>query len=444
MELPMRHSLPVPRTWNRRVKASVIRILALSHYTFTALVARAARARDRQTRLQAEIERLEHELALLQDEMRIKDSRMARVPAHRRPFYTPPERMSILELRAARGWSARQTADRFLLTLNTVAAWMARIDEEGPHALLRLSEPVNKFPDLVRYIVRRLKLICPRLGKVKIAAMLCRAGLHLAPTTVGRILREEPVPPEPIAAAAVGPVVRANRPNHVWHVDLSAVPTRLGFWVPWLPGALPQEWPFCWWVAVVVDHFSRRVQGFAVFAAKPDARALCSFLGRTIRNVGAAPRHLISDKESMFTSDEFRGWCRRRKIGLRYGAVGKHGSIAIIERFFRSMKNEYTRRIVVPLRREPARLGIAIYVGWYNNHRPHSALGVRTPQEVYSGRKPKCLRPRLELRPRWPRDAPCAAPQAPIDPDLTDAVRLEVRFLGGRRHLPIVSLRRAA
>ena len=89
--------------------------------------------------------------------------------------------------------------------------------------------------------------------------MLCRAGLHLAPTTVARMLKEEPSFPEPAAAAAaVEPVVTANRANHVWHVDLSAVPTRLGFWAPWLPGALPQQWPFAFWVAVVLDHFSRR------------------------------------------------------------------------------------------------------------------------------------------------------------------------------------------
>ena len=83
---------------------------------------------------------------------------------------------------------------------------------------------MNKFPDLVRYIVRRLKLLCPRLGKVKIAEMLCRAGLHLAPTTVGRFLREDATYPEPLEAMVVpSPVVKAKRPNELWHVDLTAV-----------------------------------------------------------------------------------------------------------------------------------------------------------------------------------------------------------------------------
>jgi len=123
-------------------------------------------------------------------------------------------------------------------------------------------------------------------------------------------------------------------------------------------------------------------------------------VGRAIATAGDAQRHLISDKESMFTSDAFRGWCRRRGIRLRYGAVGKHGSIAIVERFIRSMKHECTRRLVVPLRRERTRRELAFYVEWYNAHRPHGALAVRTPDEVYGGLPPACEKPRLELRSR--------------------------------------------
>jgi hypothetical protein len=43
---------------------------------------------------------------------------------------------------------------------------------------------VNKFPDFVAYFVRRLKILCPTLGKVRIAQILARAGLHLGPTTI--------------------------------------------------------------------------------------------------------------------------------------------------------------------------------------------------------------------------------------------------------------------
>ena len=61
----MDHKIPLPRGWNRRAKSAIIHILALSHYTFTVLVARAANDRNRRTRIRAEIDRLEHEIALL-------------------------------------------------------------------------------------------------------------------------------------------------------------------------------------------------------------------------------------------------------------------------------------------------------------------------------------------------------------------------------------------
>ena len=61
-DAPMSHKIPLPRAWNRRVKAAVLHILALSHYAFTALDARAANERNHWTRLRAEIDRLNHEL----------------------------------------------------------------------------------------------------------------------------------------------------------------------------------------------------------------------------------------------------------------------------------------------------------------------------------------------------------------------------------------------
>ena len=124
--------------------------------------------------------------------------------------------MAILELRAARGWSLKQTADTFLITAATIASWSARIDESGPNALLQLPVPVNRYPDFVRYLVRRLKTLCPTMGKARIADTLCRAGLHLGATTVGRILREERIPDPGDAEDSTGRVVTASRPNHVW------------------------------------------------------------------------------------------------------------------------------------------------------------------------------------------------------------------------------------
>ncbi len=81
--------LPLPRGWKRRVRSSVLHILALSHYTFTAMPARAANQRNRRARLQAEIERLSYEIALLQEELRIKDGRPLRRKSTARVDHRP-------------------------------------------------------------------------------------------------------------------------------------------------------------------------------------------------------------------------------------------------------------------------------------------------------------------------------------------------------------------
>jgi len=149
-----------------------------------------------------------------------------------------------------------QTAKVFLVTADTIGSWTKRIDEEGANALVQVASPVNKLPDYIRYLVQQLRLLCPSLGKQKIAQILGRAGLHLGTTTVGRILKEDPnpeptekqAPSQPAQEAAkaeaasvaepVLQVVTAKRINHVWHVDLTLVPTRLGFWASWLPCSL--------------------------------------------------------------------------------------------------------------------------------------------------------------------------------------------------------------
>ena len=147
---------------------------------------------------------------------------------------------------------------------------------------------------------------------------------------------------------------------------------------------------------------------------------------------------------SQFFCEGFKSWCERRGIRPRFGAVGKHGSVAIVERFILSMKSECTRVIPVPLELEQLRGELSFYVGWFNDQRPHTTLGVRTPYEVYHGLLAACEQPRLELRPRWPRDSRCASPQAPGAGDQGKAFRFKVTFIGSRRHLPVISLRRAA
>jgi transposase InsO family protein len=405
---------------------------------------RAASSRQALTRRVVELDRLRTEVALLAEELALKDERWERVHPHRRPHYRPVQRLRILELRAARGWSVQQTAERFHVSEETIMSWMRRLDESGEAGLVRADEPLNKFPAFVARLVRALKRTCPALGKKKIAQVLARAGLHLGVSTVGRMLERE-ISPSDVGAEM--PIERprsttARRPNDIWHVDLTTVPTAAGFWVPWLPFARLQRWPFAWWVAVAVDHASRLVVGLAVFEHRPNSVEVTSFLKAAIERAKATPSTIITDRGRDF-GGAFHLWCRLRGIRRRLGAVAEHGSIAIVERFIRSMKSECTRRILVPFQLAAMQDELDGYATWFNEHRPNEALGGRTPLEVHSRAPPANARPRYEPREHWPKRSRCASPYAPMKGTAGARLELVVRNLANKTHLPVITIRRA-
>jgi putative transposase len=442
-------ALTIPKSWPRSVQAAIVQVIALAQYALAYTRSWAANSPNERIRLAARAGQLEQEVALLREEICIKDARTASIPAARRPHYGPTERLAILALRAARGWSLAQTAAVFQVTPATIASWGKRLDEEGPDPLLRTPEPVNKYPDFVRAIVQRLQGLCGSMGKVKIAQVLARAGLHLAASTVGRIRkeppREMPTPPPVKPMPSARRVVTAKHPDHVWHADLTVVPTRAGMWASWLPFALPQCLPFCWWVAVAVDHRSRKALGYAVFKKQPTSEQVRAFLGRLVAQVSAAPKYLVTDSGTQFTAEAFGDWCRRHGIRHRKGAVGQNGSIAVCERFIRTLKDGCTRALaVVPLVPRSLRRELSLFFAWYNQSRPHMTLGGSTPDEVYFKSRPANRAPRFEPRPNWPRGLPCAKPQTLVKGQPGVVLELKVDFAGGRRHLPRVTLCRAA
>jgi hypothetical protein len=70
----------------------------------------------------------------------------------------------------ARGWAANSINARVRL-----AAENDRL--HGANALLQLHEPVNKFPDFVRYIVQRLKTVNTPPAKAGGFGLRLKAGL---------------------------------------------------------------------------------------------------------------------------------------------------------------------------------------------------------------------------------------------------------------------------
>lgn len=184
--------------------------------------------------------------------------------------------------------------------------------------------------------------------------------------------------------------------------------------------------------------------GVAVFNSPPTSEAIRAFLGRAIHDAGQTPRHLVCDKGSQFWCPGFKDWCQRRGIKPRFGAVGQHGSLAVIERFILTLKLILGAVPMLPLRREAFRRELLSIVGWYNEHRPHITLGGRTPNEVYFARYPANRKPRWEPRSQWPRGSPCALPWAVVKSKPGARVELVLEFAQGRKHLPVVSLKRAA
>ena len=132
------------------------------------------------------------------------------------------------------------------------------------------------------------------------------------------------------------------------------------------------------------------------------------------------------------------------KIKPRFGAVGQYGSIAVIERSIRALKDEGLRRILLPLTLGKMREEANAIIAWYNTCRPHTTLGGRTPDERYRRVASACRRPRWEPRPHWPSDSPCASPQVKVRGKPGVRLRLVVDYYEGRKHLPIVTLKRAA
>jgi hypothetical protein len=98
---------------------------------------------------------------------------------------------------------------------------------------------------------------------------------------------------------------------------------------------------------------------------------------------------------------------------------------------------------LVPLRRAELRQEIDLLVSWYNEFRPHTTLRARTPNEVYFDRFPDVRKPRYEPRACWPRGSPCAKPWALMRQNPGARLAMQIACPGDRRHLPVVTLRRA-
>jgi len=130
-------SVPLPSSWPKHAKAATLHVISLANFALTQVRGWAANSPIHRVRLAAQLDQLKSEVAMLREEIRIKDARMAALAPQRRPHYPPSERMAILQLMAARGWSKAQTGRRFLVIDDTVASAAGQKLLRGCHAAWR-------------------------------------------------------------------------------------------------------------------------------------------------------------------------------------------------------------------------------------------------------------------------------------------------------------------
>ncbi len=333
-----------------------------------------------------------------QDAVAVRDilrARLAKLPERRRPHYTPRDRFRIPELKERNSWSASETARLFLLSPNTIYGWLAEVNHESETvgSLVRPDPPVQCFADTFRHLVRTLD----RLGfggNLKLAQVLARAGYRLSARSVGRI-RQEFSPPTPIPKSSRRKFLKARYPNHIFMADVTQVPSRFRL--------------FRFHIALVLDVFSRLPLAWKVFFFKPSSRKMTKLLRTAVRRFGA-PRYFVSDRGTEFTGSSFRHYLKRLGVRHRFGAIGQKGSIALIERFWRTLKQSlHARYPAPPLRLAELEERLRLELLYYAHFRPHQALDGATPAEVYYRTIPLPLNAVRPPRAR-PREGPNELP----------------------------------
>ena len=160
-------------------------------------------------------------------------------------------------------------------------------------------------------------------------------------------------------------------------------------------------WPT--WVLVAIDHFSRKVVACCPLEG-PNAGWVVGAMEEAFLQHGA-PRHLIGDQEKVFISDAFQELLIPWDVKQRFGAVGRHGSIAVTERAILTLKYERLKRVPVVRGLDHLAQLLRDFAIYYNEYRGHAALGGAVPSVIHRGEqwaKPeksaKTLPPNIERR----------------------------------------------
>jgi putative transposase len=233
----------------------------------------------------------------------------------------------------------------------------------------------KSIDDLLAARVHRLIQEHPTFGYRRIWAMLrSRQGLRINRKAVYRVLSVKGWfvhQRQPVARPRVrGRRSVASTSNARWATDITHIPCGRDGW-----GHL----------TAVIDCHDREIVGYE-FALRGRAREAeraveeaCIRRFGTLRPRGAKPI-VRSDNGLVFQSRRYRAACR--DYGLRQEFITPYTpeQNGMIERFFRSLKEECTWQHSFSSFREAKRT-IDRWIAWYNEERPHQSLGYLSPVE---------------------------------------------------------------
>ena len=228
----------------------------------------------------------------------------------------------------------------------------------------------GRRPELVglRGRLRELAQERRRFGYRRLTVLLRREGWTVNPKRVYRMYREEGLgvrqrKRKRIGAMGRQPLAIPVRPNERWSMDF-------------ISDALSAGRKFR--SLNIVDDFSRECLAAEVDTSLTGARVVRVL--EQLRERRGLPEILVTDNGPEFAGQALDVWAYERGVKLRFIEPGKPVQNAYIESFNGKMRDECLNEHWF-LSLGEARETIEAWRRDYNEVRPHSALGNRTPQE---------------------------------------------------------------
>ena len=154
--------------------------------------------------------------------------------------------------------------------------------------------------------------------------------------------------------------MKVTRPRQVYAADITYIPMAKGFL----------------YLVAVIDWHSRKAL----------AHRLSNTMEEAIVRYGA-PDIFNTDQGSQFTSQAFTGALKEHGVHISMDGKGRWLDNVYVERLWRSLKQEEVYRHAYETVAEAGK-GIADYLRYFNEERPHQGLDNRTPDDVFYKRKP--------------------------------------------------------